>query len=214
VTKSLTIVLPVYNAETRLRTNVTELLELASELTSKFGVLIVDDGSTDATLEVAEELAARYPQVQVRRHRHRRGLGATIDYVQRRVRSDAVMLHDGVAPVNTQQMRIVWRNWMEHSAATRPASRGHKLSSHDAGNFASLPVIHTDMERAHQRVLGFQMIACKPSDEALPESAGVPAANTSRADSAHFSRREGVGQIPTLPRPRFLAALASFALGE
>ena len=56
--KSLTIVLPVHNAESRLRKNVSELLELASELTAKFGVLIIDDGSTDATFEVAEELAS------------------------------------------------------------------------------------------------------------------------------------------------------------
>src|SRR3990172_7759911 len=74
--KSLTIVLPVHNAESRLRTNVRELLELASELTAKFGVLIIDDGSTDATYEVAEELAAHFPQVSVRRHRQCRGLGA------------------------------------------------------------------------------------------------------------------------------------------
>ena len=65
--KSLTVVLPVYNGETRLRKSVHEILELASELTSKFGVLIIDDGSNDATYEVAEELAARYPQVSVRR---------------------------------------------------------------------------------------------------------------------------------------------------
>src|SRR3954462_3394156 len=71
--KSLTVVLPVHNGETRLRKSVHEVLELASELTSKFGVLIIDDGSNDATYEVAEELAARYPQVTVRRHRQFRG---------------------------------------------------------------------------------------------------------------------------------------------
>ena len=59
--KSLTVVLPVYNGETRLRKSVNEILELASELTSKFGVLIIDDGSNDATYEVAEELAAHFP---------------------------------------------------------------------------------------------------------------------------------------------------------
>ena len=36
--KSLTVVLPVYNGETRLRKSVNEILELASELTTKFGV--------------------------------------------------------------------------------------------------------------------------------------------------------------------------------
>ena len=117
--KSLTIVLPVHNAETRLRKNVRELLELASELTAKFGVLIIDDGSTDATYEVAEELASHYPQVSVRRHRQCRGLGASIDYVQRRVRSDAVIVHDGVTPINSQQVRSLWRQWLDESNVAR-----------------------------------------------------------------------------------------------
>lgn len=116
--KSLTVVLPVYNGETRLRKSVDEILELASELTSKFGVLIIDDGSNDATYEVAEELAARYPQVSVRRHRHRRGLGPTIDYVQRRVRSDAVIVHDGTSPINAGEVRTMWRRWIREATVT------------------------------------------------------------------------------------------------
>ena len=111
--KSLTVVLPVYNGESRLRKSVNEILELASELTTKFGVLIIDDGSNDATYEVAEELAAHYPQVSVMRHRHRRGLGSAIDYVQRQIRSDAVIMHDGVTPIDACQMRNLWRHWAD-----------------------------------------------------------------------------------------------------
>src|SRR3954452_3193913 len=116
--KSLTVVLPVYNGETRLRKSVHEILELASELTPKFGVLIIDDGSNDSTFEVAEELAAHYPQVSVRRHRNRRGLGPTIDYVQRRVRSDAVILHDGTTPINAGEMRNLWQQWIRSSGSS------------------------------------------------------------------------------------------------
>ena len=55
--KSLTIVLPVHNGESRLAASVTEMLELASDLTSRFSIMIVDDGSTDDTSAVAEELS-------------------------------------------------------------------------------------------------------------------------------------------------------------
>ena len=214
MSKSLTIVLPVYNAESRLRRNVTELLELASELTSKFGVLIVDDGSTDATFDVAAELASHYPQVLVRRHRHRRGLGATIDYVQRRVRSDAVMIHDGVTPVNAQQMRSVWQSWIAHSGEAANAPAASTPPPRDVHDFSNLPAIHAGMERAHRRVLGFQLITCGHSDNALAEAVSSAGAATPRCDSPHLSHPAGVGQIPPLPRPRFLAALAAFALGE
>ena len=212
MSKSLTIVLPVYNAESRLRKNVTELLELASELTARFGVLIVDDGSTDATFEVAEELAGHYPQVSVRRHRQRRGLGATIDYVQRRVRSDAVIVHDGVTPVDPQQMRSVWKRWIAHSTAAADTSTASTLFDRDICDFANLPAIHAEMERAHRRVLGFQLITRDVSQDAVAEASSR--ASMPRTDSSHLADQPGVGQIPPLPRPKFLSALAAFALGE
>ena len=214
--KSLTIVLPVHNAESRLRNNVGELLELASELTPKFGVLIIDDGSTDSTFEVAEELATRYPQVSVKRHRYCRGLGETLQYVQRRVRSDAVMVHDGVTPINQQQIRKMWRQWLVASATNDTPATTAADASRDISDFAELRSLHAAMERAHSQLTGFQMMS-------LPEAGGAfidempalvePARNEAR-HASHQAHGEGLGQIPLLPRPKFLSALAAFALGE
>jgi cellulose synthase/poly-beta-1,6-N-acetylglucosamine synthase-like glycosyltransferase len=213
VSKSLTIVLPVYNAESRLRKNVTELLELASELTPEFGVLIIDDGSTDDTYEVAEDLAAHYPQVLVRRHRHRRGLGAAIEYVQRRVRSDAVMVHDGVTPVNPQQMRSVWNDWITHSAAASGAKASASQPAIGIDDFAGLSSMHSAMEQAHRRVLGFQLVTQGEQDIALRDTA-MATHSAPRSDSPHHTYAAGIGQIPPSPRPKFLSALAAFALSE
>jgi hypothetical protein len=210
--KSLTVVLPVYNGETRLRKSVHEILELASELTSKFGVLIIDDGSNDSTYEVAEELAARYPQVSVRRNRHRCGLGPTIDYVQRRIRSDAVIMHDGASPIDAGEMRSLWRTWIHETspAKDRPAAG----TVHDAmRELAKLPAIHAAMEKAHSRVIGFQFIT--PIETTEPATSDLASAlQTTRSDAAPMSDGRGLGQIPPLPRPKFLSALANFAMGE
>jgi hypothetical protein len=210
--KSLTVVLPVYNGETRLRKSVHEILELASELTSKFGVLIIDDGSNDATYEVAEELAARYPQVSVRRNRHRRGLGPTIDYVQRRVRSDAVIMHDGASPIDAGEMRTLWRSWIHQTgpANDRPATG----TMHEAmRELAKLPAIHAAMEKAHRRVIGFQLITPAETAE-TPADELASRLHTSRSDAAPSAQQRSLGRIPPLPRPKFLSALANFALGE
>lgn len=212
--KSLTIVLPVYNAESRLRKNVRDVLELASELTAKFGVLIVDDGSTDATFEVAEELAAHFPQVKVHRHRHRRGLGATIEYVQRRVRTDAVMVHDGVTPMDPGQMRITWQSWIAQSAARENGTAAPGALASEITDFANLPAIHAAMERTHGRVLGFQMLFQEPTTGAGFDCLKNIATQSARSDAPHVSRRAGVGRIPPPPRPKFLSALTEFALGE
>jgi hypothetical protein len=211
LSKSLTIVLPVHNAENRLRRNVTDLLDLASELTSKFGVLIIDDGSTDSTFEVAEELAAHYPQVSVRRHRQTRGLGASIDYAQRRVRSDAVILHDGVSPINSQQVRNLWRRWLDGSS-TRNDHGQPAMRIEPAGDFAGIAGIHRGMERAHQRLCGFQLLPAMQIDDS---GFDFPVRRREKhAGSSPDARQSGVGRIPSLPRPKFLSALAEFALGE
>ena len=212
--KSLTVVLPVYNGESRLRKSVHEILELASELTSKFGVLIIDDGSNDATYEVAEELAAHYPQVSVRRQRQRSGLGSAIDYAQRRVRTDAIIVHDGVTPIDASEMRSLWRRWIaEKPSAKNDAGKPESMQG-PMSDLANLPAIHAAMERAHGRVLGFQMVAPLPFDEAFAEFGAANATNTLRSDSPTNAGKSGVGQIPSLPRPKFLTAIANFAMGE
>jgi glycosyltransferase involved in cell wall biosynthesis len=212
--KSLTVVLPVYNAESRLRKNVSELLELASEFTAEFGVLIIDDGSTDSTFEVAAELAAHYPQVTAWRHRHRRGLGPTIEYVQRRVRTDAVLLHDGITPMDPQQMRHVLRRWVAQSVTGANDSPVAPVLRVETCDFANLSLMHAAMERAHNQVIGFQVITPLHEESVLSDNASFTSPTAPRTDEAHFPRRVGLGQVPRPPRPKFLSALAQFALGE
>ena len=214
LTKSLTVVLPIHNGESRLRSHVRELLDVGSELTTDFKILIVDDGSTDATFEVAEELVAHYPQVRIRRHSHRRGLGPVIEYVQRSVRSDAVIFHDGVTPIDYNQMRNVWRRWIAGFGTEHKQLPASESQPHDVCDFANLPAIHAAMERAHGQLLGFHLIVpqTNSSDEAIVDN--LVTSDSPRTDGAHTTKQAGVGQIPRMPRPKFLSALAQFALGE
>lgn len=62
---SLSVVVPIHNVQSTLAGTVEELLEIVPELTPLFEVLLVDDCSTDATRDVANELSLGYPQVQV-----------------------------------------------------------------------------------------------------------------------------------------------------
>jgi Glycosyl transferase family 2 len=213
VDKSLTIALPIHNGETYLRRCVRELLELASELTADFSVLIIDDGSTDDTYELAQELALRYPQISVNRSRVRRGLGPTLESIQRRVSSDVVMVHDGTTPIDPQQIRRLWR-----TSATTPWAISGGAQTHvdptrwDEGELAELPAIHAAMASAHQRLLGFHLLRPMRWDDAHAAVSTPPA--PSRAQHMRPTRSADLGRIPPLPRPKFLSALAEFALGE
>ncbi|MEX2317004.1 MAG: glycosyltransferase [Pirellulales bacterium] len=211
LTPSLTIVLPIHNGESRLRSCVGEILELASELTPDFSVLIVDDGSTDDTYAAAEELSARYPQISVRRHRQQCGLGPTLEVVRRRIRSDVVIVHDGVSSIDANQVRTLWR---DHVARQKAGSGGQIASRNvDAGALAEVARTHAALAQAHGRLLGFQLVTPQSSDaEAMNES--IAATSAPRTDPAHAAVRKGVGQIPPLPRPNFLSAIADFALSE
>ena len=66
--RSLSVLLPVKDAQATLTASVHELLEVAADSSDRFELLIIDDGSTDATSEIAHELTYHYPQVGLIRH--------------------------------------------------------------------------------------------------------------------------------------------------
>lgn len=106
--KSLSVVVPVHNAERNLTRRIGHLLEVLPDLVPKFEVLIVDDGSTDQTEEVALELSQQYPQVRVTRHREQRGIEASAQTGAAHTTGDVVIVHAGHEPVNASQLRRAW----------------------------------------------------------------------------------------------------------
>jgi glycosyltransferase involved in cell wall biosynthesis len=74
------MVMPAFNEPDALELVVHELLAEVNRLPDPglIRILIVDDGSTDATLETALRLAASEPQVSVVEHDQNRGLGAAV----------------------------------------------------------------------------------------------------------------------------------------
>lgn len=213
--KSLTIVLPVYNNESQLAPCVTQMLDLASDLTSRFAIMIVDDGSTDDTSNVAQELASKYPQVFVHRQRQRSGLGPIVSLVRRRIKSDVVIMHDGVTPIDPVQVRRLWR---QSDAESSPAVAGSKRDR-DIRDLSTVRATHNAMALVHGRVMGFHIVEPLSAEQlaadqkSSPIPAAAPATNQPVA-KPRPSDRSGVGQIPSLPRPNFLSAVAEFTLGE
>lgn len=76
--KILTISIAAYNMEQYLSQCLDSLL--VPEIIDELEVFIVDDGSTDSTLEIAQSYAERYPNTFIPIHQKNRGYGATVNY--------------------------------------------------------------------------------------------------------------------------------------
>ena len=77
---------------------VPEILEMASDVSERFELLIIDDGSTDATSEVARELSRNYPQIRILRHAQPLGEEAALRTGLTQSRGDVVCVRGGQPP--------------------------------------------------------------------------------------------------------------------
>ncbi|HEU4329206.1 MAG TPA: glycosyltransferase [Roseiflexaceae bacterium] len=67
----LSLVIPAYNEERRLPTTLRAVLDYLGRQSYPSEVLIADDGSTDRTAELVEQIAAEHPSVRLLRLDHR-----------------------------------------------------------------------------------------------------------------------------------------------
>jgi glycosyltransferase involved in cell wall biosynthesis len=122
VSRSLSLILPVRNAEHQLAGAVARVLDILPDITRSFEILIIDQGSSDHTLEIAEELAIEYPQIRV-------GCALRGDAIQfgiQQSRGEVVISHDGQSELNAEELGRLC-----HSARqqTQPASIGRDAGS-------------------------------------------------------------------------------------
>src|SRR5207247_11460604 len=76
--RSLSLVIPAYNEEETIRQAVEEADEALRSLTERYEILVVDDGSTDATATIVTALAGDRPHVRLLRHAENRGYSAAL----------------------------------------------------------------------------------------------------------------------------------------
>lgn len=102
---SLSVVFPMHNEEAYVRRAVQAAREGAGQVSEDLEIVIVDDGSTDGTREVAETLAREDSAITVLHHPRRKGLGATLRAGYARARGDLVLYSDADLPFDFGEVR-------------------------------------------------------------------------------------------------------------
>jgi len=184
--RSLSVLLPVYNLQSRLSAMVRETLEVLSELTRRFEVVIIDDGSTDATIEVADELATHYPQVRIFRHAVHLGRAAAIRTGLDRSTGEIILLQDADGRLPIDEVHKLWRRLdQEERFPWRPRTTPRPIPALPSHLDAVDP---TGAQIFHRRAI--EPMTDSPSSDPPEDRVTGPR------------------------RPNYLAKLTDFALGE
>lgn len=90
----LSLVFPVFDEEDNIGQLLEQVLEIAPRLALDFEIVIVDDGSRDASAEVVEAIRNGEPRIRLLRHESNRGYGAALRAGLREARGNLVFFSD------------------------------------------------------------------------------------------------------------------------
>jgi glycosyltransferase involved in cell wall biosynthesis len=105
---SLSVFFPAYNDSGTIASMVIRAVLAASKLTADYEVIVVNDGSTDATGPILDELARIYPQVRVVHHPQNLGYGGALQTGFRTASKSLVFYTDGDAQYDPGEMAALW----------------------------------------------------------------------------------------------------------
>ncbi len=77
----LSVLVPVYNERHVVEASLRRLLALEHQIIESLEVIVVDDCSTDGSLEILERIAASDPRVTLLKHERNQGKGAALPWV-------------------------------------------------------------------------------------------------------------------------------------
>jgi glycosyltransferase involved in cell wall biosynthesis len=100
----LTVVLPCFNEAPNVERAILEATFAAEWNADEHQIVVVDDGSTDGTGDIAMEVAERVPGVRVIRHDRNRGYGAALVSGLRAARMPWVLLTDADLQFDLDQL--------------------------------------------------------------------------------------------------------------
>src|SRR5262249_23917166 len=132
VEDSLSIVIPVRDAQAVILDRLHYLLDLVPDLTGRFEIVVVDDASRDHTAEIVGDLARQYPQVKLVTHPTRRGLFVAAKTGLAAATGETIFVQEDMNAVSANHLQRLWtlrsdRNLVIARAEGTPSSLSPEL---------------------------------------------------------------------------------------
>lgn len=100
----LSVFFPCHNEEGNVERVVSNALEVLPGISDDYEIIVVDDGSTDATGAIADRLAAEHEAVSVIHHEQNRGYGGALQSGFRAATKEWVFYTDGDGQFNLKDL--------------------------------------------------------------------------------------------------------------
>ncbi len=132
---SLSALVPVRNVQAVVEPALRRLLEILAELTRAVELIVLDDGSTDATGEVLSEMAVQYPQIKVFHFGRPRGWVEALRTGLAEARGQILFFEEPGCLLPWNQLPLLWNAAAKHLVVVgRSAGAGWQAHSHGTGS--------------------------------------------------------------------------------
>jgi glycosyltransferase involved in cell wall biosynthesis len=101
---SISVFFPCYNEQDNVERTVEQALAVLKKLNADFEVIIVDDGSSDTTGQIADEISSRDSRVKVVHHPTNLGYGAALQSGFKAATKELVFYTDGDGQFDINEM--------------------------------------------------------------------------------------------------------------
>lgn len=110
----LSIFFPAHNEVDNIGRVVEKARAVAAEVAEEYEVIVVNDGSKDGTRELADDLAAKYPEVRAVHHDVNRGYGGALKSGFQAARYEYIFFSDGDGQFDLSEIQLLLPHVPEH----------------------------------------------------------------------------------------------------
>jgi len=110
---TLSVIFPAYNEEDNIRHTVESARQVLPKLAKTWEIILVNDGSKDATTPICDELAAQYSEVRAIHHAENKGYGAALKSGILEASNDFIFFTDSDGQFDLQELEQLIQ-WSSH----------------------------------------------------------------------------------------------------